>query len=84
VFLLLNKKDLFENLIETRPLTMAFPEYDGENRLRPCIDYISAQYAARMPPNRARPMVLLLAARVKKDVAYTFEVYIQSTKTPRL
>ena len=27
VFLILNKKDLFEQLIETKPLAMAFPEY---------------------------------------------------------
>ncbi len=70
IFLVLNKKDLFEKLIETKPITMAFPEYTGPQALRPCIEYIAAQYAARVPAGRAKPNVLLLSARVKKDVQY--------------
>jgi len=73
VFLVLNKKDLFEQLIETKPLTIAFPEYSGPQQLRPCIEFISQQFAARMPPDRPKPLVLLMAARVKKDVQYCFE-----------
>lgn len=73
VFLILNKKDLFEQLIETKPLTIAFPEYTGPQQLRPCIEYIAEQFAARLPPNHSKPMVLLMAARVKKDVQYCFE-----------
>ena len=73
VFLILNKKDLFESLIESKPLTMAFPEYTGPQELRPCIEYIAAQFAARLPPAHSKPMVLLMAARVKKDVQYCFE-----------
>ena len=73
VFLILNKKDLFEQLIETKPLTMAFPEYSGPQQLRPCIEYIAEQFAARLPPAHSKPMVLLMAARVKKDVQFCFE-----------
>jgi len=73
VFLILNKKDLFEQLIETKPLTMAFPEYTGPQQLRPCIEYIAEQFAARLPPAHSKPMVLLMAARVKKDVQFCFE-----------
>lgn len=73
VFLILNKKDLFEKLIETRPLTMAFPEYTGPNELRPCIEYIATRFASVLPPDRPKPLVLLMAARVKKDVQYCFE-----------
>jgi GTPase SAR1 family protein len=73
IFLVLNKKDLFEQLIETKPLTLAFPEYTGPQRLRPCIEYISQQFAARMPADRPKPLVLLMAARVKKDVQWCFE-----------
>ena len=72
VFLILNKKDLFENLIETKPLTLAFPEYTGPQELRPCIEYIAHQFASKLKSTRAKPMVLLMAARVKKDVQYCF------------
>lgn len=73
IFLILNKKDLFENLIRTKPLTIAFPEYTGPQELRPCIEYIAEKFASRLKPSRPRPMVLLMAARVKKDVQYCFE-----------
>lgn len=63
----------FESLIETKPLTLAFPEYTGPQELRPCIEYIANQFAAKLKPTRAKPMVLLMAARVKKDVQYCFE-----------
>jgi hypothetical protein len=63
----------FENLIETKPLTIAFPEYTGPQELRACIEFIANQFASKLKPTRAKPMVLLMAARVKKDVQYCFE-----------
>jgi GTPase SAR1 family protein len=73
VFLILNKKDLFERLIETKSLKIAFPEYDGPQELRPCIEYIAHKFASVLKPSRPKPMVLLMAARVKRDVKYCFE-----------
>jgi hypothetical protein len=73
VFLFLNKKDLFEELLGTQNIDCCFPEYTGPNELRPCIEFISEQFQKRLPPKHSQALVLLLAARMKKDVQYCFE-----------
>ena len=73
VFIFLNKKDLFEQLIRDRNIDCCFPEYQGPNDLHSCIEYISEEYQRRMPPRSQKPTFLLLAARMKKDVQYCFE-----------
>ena len=73
VFIFLNKKDLFEQLIRDRNIDCCFPEYQGPNDLHSCIEYISEEYQRRMPPHSQKPTFLLLAARMKKDVQYCFE-----------
>ena len=73
VFIFLNKKDLFEQLIRDRNIDCCFPEYAGPNDLHSCIEYISEEYQRRMPPHSQKPTFLLLAARMKKDVQYCFE-----------
>jgi len=74
VFIFLNKKDLFETLITTKSIKdYCFPEYNGPNDLKSSIDFIAYQYQKRLPPKHSRAIVLLLAARVKKDVQYCFE-----------
>jgi hypothetical protein len=45
IFIFLNKKDLFEEMIPKYPLTNCFPEYDGPaGEVRPAIDYIQKKY----------------------------------------
>ena len=73
VFIFLNKKDLFEQLIRDRNIDCCFPDYQGPNDLHSCIEYISEEYQRRLPALAAKPTFLLLAARMKKDVQYCFE-----------
>ena len=74
VFIFLNKKDLFEQLLRTQPIDCCFPDYQGSNDLHSCIEYISEEYERRLPVGRRdKPTFLLLAARMKKDVQYCFE-----------
>ena len=74
VFIFLNKKDLFEQLLRTQPIDCCFPDYGGSNDLHSCIEYISEEYERRLPVGRRdKPTFLLLAARMKKDVQYCFE-----------
>ena len=74
VFIFLNKKDLFEQLLRTQPIDCCFPDYQGSNDLHSCIEFISEEYERRLPVGRRdKPTFLLLAARMKKDVQYCFE-----------
>jgi len=41
VIIFLNKSDLFEEKIKTVPLTVAFPEYDGEQNFDEGVEYIA-------------------------------------------
>jgi len=73
VFLCLNKKDLFERELERRGIECCFPDYTGPQQLQPSVNYIAEQFQARLPAGRARAVVHLMAARVRKDVQYTFD-----------
>ena len=53
IFLLLNKKDLFEQLIPKVPLTYCFPDYKGPpGEVMPAVDFIKAQYQKIMDEER--------------------------------
>lgn len=74
VFLFLNKKDLFEDMIKTKNIDVCFPDYTGPPEFTACRDFIAKKYSERLPASRKqKPFVISLAARVKKDVQYAFE-----------
>lgn len=52
MILFLNKKDLFAEKIKTSPLTIAFPEYTGENEYEEASDYIRQQFQKLAPHNK--------------------------------
>merc|ERR1719384_2968867 len=54
MILFLNKSDLFEEKIkmESKPLTICFPEYDGGNSFQETVDYITMKFKEQISPNR--------------------------------
>jgi hypothetical protein len=51
IFIFLNKKDLFEEMIPKYPLSNCFPEYDGPpGEVRPALDFIEKRYNVCSPP----------------------------------
>eukprot|EP00618_Florenciella_parvula_P032277 CAMPEP_0119464418 /NCGR_PEP_ID=MMETSP1344-20130328/25_1 /TAXON_ID=236787 /ORGANISM="Florenciella parvula, Strain CCMP2471" /LENGTH=352 /DNA_ID=CAMNT_0007496627 /DNA_START=332 /DNA_END=1390 /DNA_ORIENTATION=+ len=75
IFLALNKKDLFEEMIVKTPLTVCFPEYEGEEgKAMPALDYIKAQYQKIMDeecPGK-EVFISIIAARVRMDMKIMF------------
>ena len=71
IFVFLNKKDLFEEMIPLHPLTNCFPEYTGPpGQVRPALDFIAGKYRAIMAqscPGKELP-VQIVAARVRMDM----------------
>jgi GTPase SAR1 family protein len=49
IFLFLNKKDLFENLIKETDLSVSFPEYTGGNDLKNSLDFVTAKFTECLP-----------------------------------
>ncbi|CAE7466559.1 gpaH [Symbiodinium microadriaticum] len=75
IFIFLNKKDLFENMIPKYPLSNCFPEYDGPpGKVRPAVEFIEKKYQDIM--NRVCPgkkvFIHVIEARVRMDMKIAF------------
>uniref|UniRef100_A0A7S2Y0R1 Uncharacterized protein n=1 Tax=Fibrocapsa japonica TaxID=94617 RepID=A0A7S2Y0R1_9STRA len=75
MFVFLNKKDLFEEMIRTVSLKNCFPEYDGhEGEMNPALDFIQDKYKAVMEKHvPGKPVqIFVIAARVRMDMKMAF------------
>jgi len=73
IFLCFNKKDLFEQMIQTNDLCKCFPDYTGEKEVQVALQFIESKFKARMSNSNATMKTSYIAARFKKDVKYTWE-----------
>jgi hypothetical protein len=68
IFMFLNKKDLFEEMIKTTSLRVCFPEYDGpDSEAKPALDYIEKKYRDVMQQHcPGKPLYIhIIAARLR-------------------
>jgi len=72
IFLFLNKKDLFEQMIKERDMRHIFSDYDGGLNLDPALEYIKDAFKKRLPPNKA-VNIEVVTASYKRDIRYAFE-----------
>jgi len=72
IFLCLNKKDIFEQMIQTVSLTKCFEDYSGGNDVNTALQFIQGQFQSKVKDNR-EIHTYFIAARFKKDVKYTWE-----------
>jgi len=77
IFLCLNKKDIFEQMIQTVGLEKCFEDYKGGNDVNTALMYIQEQFHSKVnkdPNNSSRILhTYPIAARFKKDVKYTWD-----------
>lgn len=52
IYLFLNKKDLFESMLQEVPLTKLFPEYKDGSNVIPAIDYVASRFQNLMPAGK--------------------------------
>jgi G-protein alpha subunit len=75
IFVFLNKKDLFEEMIPKNPLKVCFPEYTGPpNEVRPALEFIEKRYKMIMQESvPGKPVyVHIIAARLRMDMKIAF------------
>lgn len=65
IFLLLNKKDIFEEMLRKTPLSKCFPTYTGTNDVNPAIDYITHQFKLKLQDPNKTLHTMAIAARFR-------------------
>lgn len=58
IFLLLNKKDIFTELLETHPLGDVYPEYEGGANDTAALEFIKTLHELKMPQGAVSPLSL--------------------------
>ena len=71
-FLFLNKKDLFETLIQEYPMSKNFPDYLGGNNLNSALEFIELEFKKRLPEKKS-VHITSVSARWKRDIKNAFE-----------
>lgn len=75
IFVFLNKKDLFEEMIKKAPLKKCFPDYDGpEGEMNPALEFIQKKFRDVLHehvPGKPLP-IHIIAARVRRDMKMAF------------
>lgn len=75
IFVFLNKKDLFEEMIPKHPLKKCFPDFDGpENDVQAALRFIEGKYRAIMAEHVPGKQVFIhiIAARLRMDMKIAF------------
>jgi len=71
IFLFLNKKDLFEVMIQKVDMKTRFAEYDGGKNLRPALDFVQRKFEEKLPAGK-KITIEFVSARVKADIRAAF------------
>ncbi len=72
---MLNKKDIFENMIKQKELKSCFPEYTGGDDGLAATEYIAGQFKARfekVSPEGKVLTVYIISARVRREIKESF------------
>jgi len=72
-FLILNKKDLFESMIQKTDLSKCFPDYKGGSDVNAALEFIQSKYQTKIQDSNKSLHTYHIAARYKKDIKYTWE-----------
>lgn len=73
VFVFLNKKDLFEQMMRSTPLTKCFPEYTGGDDVQAALEFIKQQFIAKVQDTPKELHFTYISARFKKDVRWAWD-----------
>jgi len=73
IFVFLNKKDLFEQMMRTTPLSKCFPEYTGGDDVQTALEFIKQQFIAKVQDQPKELHFAYVSARFKKDIRWAWD-----------
>jgi GTPase SAR1 family protein len=73
MFLFLNKKDLFEVMVNQTDLKVAFPEYDGGKNLANALKFVKTKFGKEMPKSKPPTDIQVVTGVWKRDIKCAFE-----------
>ena len=73
IFVFLNKKDLFEQMMRTTPLSKCFPEYTGGDDVQTALEFIKQKFTEKVQEQPKELHFAYVSARVKKDISYAWD-----------
>eukprot|EP01137_Pigoraptor_chileana_P036924 Opistho-2@33266 len=73
IYLLLNKKDLFETMIRKHDLKKCFEDYPGGQDVHGAIEFVESKFRSKLKGDGSRMKTHAVATRMKKDVKAVWE-----------
>jgi len=73
IFVFLNKKDLFEQMMRTTPLSKCFPEYTGGEDVQAALEFIKNQFISKVGDQPKELHFAYVSARFKKDIRWAWD-----------
>lgn len=70
--LILNKKDLFEQMIKEHDLRGAFPDYTGGQEVMPALEFVKQKFFEKAPAGK-KVESFVVTSVVKREIKYAFE-----------
>lgn len=73
IFLFLNKKDLFETMVQKYDMKMTFDDYTDGLIMAPALQYIQNKFTSKLPPSKKMQEIQVVSARIKMEIKHGFE-----------
>jgi len=73
IFVFLNKKDLFEQMMRTTPLSKCFPDYNGGEDVQTALEFIKQQFISKVQDRPKELHFAYVSARFKKDIRWAWD-----------
>ena len=73
IYLILNKKDIFETELRHTDLSVCFKDYTGGNDVLAALEHVKSKFRACMPPGKEDLYIEVVTSVYKREIKYAFD-----------